>query len=227
MKAVILAAGRGKRMMPLTSEIPKPMIIVDTKPLLYYTLDAVHNYVDEIIIVIGYHGDQIKAYFGKAFNGTPITYKEQEAPLGTGHALLTANPEGRFIMINGDDFFDKEIIMKVLDHDLCVAAAHVDNPKKFGIFEVKDNLVVGLEEKPEHPKSDLANIGLWVMDERLVHLMENIPKSPRGEFEITDALKEFIKSEKVYCEVTDKWIPVGYPEDIEKVEKYLKGGLHE
>ena len=227
MKALVFAAGLGTRMRPLTDDVPKPLLRVSGKPLLEYNLDAVHDFVDEIIIVVGYKAAMIKDFFKDEFKGVPIKYIEQKEQLGTGHALLVAEKEldDRFIIVLGDDFITRSAFEKAVKHDLCVIAAKVANPQRFGILEIKDNIVVGLEEKPENPKSDLANTGSWVMDRRLIDLMKQQPKSPRGEYEITDALKALIKEDKVFCVVIDKgWIPVGYPDDLNKVEDFLKNG---
>jgi UDP-N-acetylglucosamine diphosphorylase / glucose-1-phosphate thymidylyltransferase / UDP-N-acetylgalactosamine diphosphorylase / glucosamine-1-phosphate N-acetyltransferase / galactosamine-1-phosphate N-acetyltransferase len=225
MQAVILAAGLGKRMRPLTDKIAKPMLVVLGKPLLEYTLDAVHSFVDEIIIVVGYKKKQIKDYFGNLFKGVKIIYVEQEEQLGTGDAILCAEGviEEDFLILFGDDFVTKEVIEKAVRHGLCVVAREVEHPERFGVLDVKNNFVTGIEEKPEQPKSNLVSIGIWTMNKKIFSIMKTIGLSPRGEIEITDALKELLKIEKVYCEVIkDGWIGVGYPEDLKKVEDILK-----
>ena len=225
-QAVILAAGMGTRMRPLTYECPKPMINVAGKPLLEHNLDAVHGFVDEIIVVVGYKGEMIKKYFKGKFKGIKMGYVEQKEQMGNGHALLCAENKikDKFIVIQGDDFITKDVIKKALNHDLCVVAKEVTNPKRFGILEVKNNSIIGFEEKPKNPKSNLANIGVWHMDKKLVELMKLQKKSKRGEYELTDALKALIKKERVYCEIIEEgWIPVGYPEDLRKIESFLRG----
>jgi len=226
MQALIFAAGLGTRMRPLTNTTPKPLLKILQKPILEYNLEAVHDLIDEIIIVIGYKGDMIKEYFKDNFKGTPIKYAEEKELLGTGHALLCAQHliKDKFLIMLGDDYITKQVIQKALQHDLCVVATKVEHPERFGILEVdNNNLIKGLEEKPQQPKSNLANIGLWVMNKKLVHLMKQQPKSPRGEYEITDALKALVKTDKVYCEtIINGWIPIGYPDDLKKVETFLK-----
>lgn len=224
MKAVILAAGLGTRMKPLTDTVPKPMLKILNKPILEYTLKAVHDYVDEIIIVVGYKSEVIKDYFKDNYRNVPITYIEQPEQLGTGHAVLCAAPfiKDKFILIPGDDFIQPSLIENLTKHNLAVAAVKVENPKSFGIIEVKDDYIIGFEEKPSNPKSNIASTAIWVMNKKLLDIMKSLPKSPRGEYEITDALRELIKTEKVYCEIVDSgWMPIGYPEDLNKVEKYL------
>jgi bifunctional UDP-N-acetylglucosamine pyrophosphorylase/glucosamine-1-phosphate N-acetyltransferase len=226
MQAVILAAGLGTRMRPLTNDTPKPLLKVLGRPLLEYNLEALKEFVDEIIIVVGYKSEMIKSYFGHSFKGKPIRYVEQKEQLGTGHALLCAEPmiKDRFIIILGDDFAAAEVIRKAVMHRLCVVARKVGDPERFGIVETSNGYVTGLEEKPARPKSDLANTGIWVMDRKIIELMKRQGKSKRGEYELPDALLELIKTEKVSCEaITEGWIPIGYPDDLKKLEIYLRG----
>lgn len=226
MQALILAGGIGTRMGSLTKKIPKPMLEIRGRPLLEYTLSAIKDFVDEIIILVGYKGEQISSYFGNNFEGIDIVYVQQKKQLGTGNAVLCAEKylHGKFIFIHGDDFFTKKVFQSVITHELCVVAAEVDEPSRFGVFEVENNIVVGLEEKPTKPKSHLANTSCWLLDMRIFEFIKQQRLSPRGEYEFTDALKSLIKTSKVYCEiVNDGWIPIAYPEDLNKVEKFLEG----
>ncbi|MFH0836787.1 MAG: sugar phosphate nucleotidyltransferase [Candidatus Aenigmatarchaeota archaeon] len=227
MKAVILAAGKGTRMRPLTNTVPKPLLKISGKPILEHNLDAVHGFVNEIIIVIGYLGEQIKNYFGNDFKGIPIKYIEQKEQLGTGHAIICAEPflDDKFMIIVGDDFFAKNVIEKASKHNLCVVASRVTDPERFGVFELDDdNKLISLEEKPATPKTNYVNTGLWVMNKQIIELMKKQNLSKRGEFELTDALKEMMKTNKIHCETIENgWIAIGYPDDLNKVEKYLNG----
>jgi UDP-N-acetylglucosamine diphosphorylase / glucose-1-phosphate thymidylyltransferase / UDP-N-acetylgalactosamine diphosphorylase / glucosamine-1-phosphate N-acetyltransferase / galactosamine-1-phosphate N-acetyltransferase len=213
-------------MKPLTDKTPKPLLEVLGKPLLEYNLDAVSPFSEEIIIVVGYLGDQIKKRFGNTYCGKPIQYVEQKEQLGTGHALLCAENylHDRFIVLLGDDFNTSPMIEKAMGHRYCVIAMEVKEPRKFGILETQNGIIVGLEEKPLLPKSNLANTGAWIMDRKLIDIMKKQEPSPRSEFEITDALRALIRTEKVHCEIIKGgWIPVGYPADLITVEDYLKG----
>src|SRR3989344_1319341 len=110
-QAVILAAGEGKRLRPLTEHIPKPMIDVQGKPILYYVMSALPHDVDEIVLVIGYKGESIRNYFGKSFAGKRITYLSDVKPGGTGYALQEARPfvtSDYFLLLNGDDIYHPE-----------------------------------------------------------------------------------------------------------------------
>src|SRR3989344_6712776 len=108
MQAVILAAGVGKRLRPLTNDLPKPMVKVNGKPILEYTLSILPSVIDEAILVVGYQKEKIMKHFGDSFNGLPLKYVEQEAPMGMSHALNCARPflrKGTFLVMVGDDLY--------------------------------------------------------------------------------------------------------------------------
>ncbi|MBW6461514.1 MAG: NTP transferase domain-containing protein [DPANN group archaeon] len=217
MQALILAAGKGTRIMPFTCTRPKPMISVANKSILEHNLIQLLGLVDEVIIVVGYRSDIIKNHFGDSFKGVRIRYISQKDQLGTGHAVLQAETmiKGKFIILYGDDLYHRDDIKRCIGHDFSVLAKEVFDPKRFGVFTVKGNKVVDLVEKPEKPKSNLVNTGVYVLDDNIFSILKKIDKSKRGEYEFTDAVLEISKSNDVFCEVVKKyWIPVGYPYDI-------------
>ena len=217
MQAVILAAGKGTRIMPFTCTRPKPMIPVANKPILQHNIEQLFGLVDEIIIIVNYLEDSIRDYFGSEFSGMKIRYIRQDEPLGTGHAVLQAEKlvKGRFIVMYGDDLYHRDDIKRCLKHDLCALAKEVDSPERFGVFVVKGGKVAGLVEKPDKPESNLANTGVYVLDKSIFPILKDVKKSTRGEYELTDALLELSKSKDVFCEAVGRyWIPVGYPFNI-------------
>lgn len=225
-QAIILAAGKSTRTHPLTLTKPKPMLKVANKTLLEHNLDQLKGLVDEAIIVVGYKKEMIEEYLGAEYNGIHLIYVHQKEQLGTGHAVMQTESKirNKFILMPGDDLFSHEDIRRCSLHDYCVLATEVDTPERFGIFTVSHGNVIGIEEKPEKPKSNLANTALWVMDKRLISLMKEQPKSKRGEYEITDALNALLKEQKVVCEIVkDFWLPVGYPWDLIKANNVLVG----
>jgi NDP-sugar pyrophosphorylase family protein len=224
MKAIILAAGEGKRMRPLTLEAPKPMIEVLGKPLLHWIIGSLPEEITELVIVVGYKGDQIKKYFGKKFEGRPVTYVTQEKAMGTGHALhlckdLIKSGE-KFLFMFADDLHSPEAIKKLVRGGLGVLVQEHPEPKRFGVFEVDaSNRIVSIEEKPEHPKSKLVSVGVYVFDS---HFFEYpMPLSARGEYEYIEPLLAMIKDFPVTVEKTDFWHPIGYPHDIDMAERLL------
>lgn len=226
MKAIILAAGKGTRLRPLTLTKPKVLLEINGKSILEHNLEILNEFVDEVIIVVGYLKEQIIKKIGLFYKDMRINYVEQKELLGTGHAVMQAAPliwtEDEFLIMPGDDLFSEKDIARCLKHRYCVLAQEVDDPKQFGVFEEKDGLIIGIEEKPTVPKSNLANTALWKMDGKIFELMKDKGKNVRGEYEITDALAELIKTEKVYCEkVQGQWIAFNSIEQLEQARRLL------
>jgi UDP-N-acetylglucosamine diphosphorylase / glucose-1-phosphate thymidylyltransferase / UDP-N-acetylgalactosamine diphosphorylase / glucosamine-1-phosphate N-acetyltransferase / galactosamine-1-phosphate N-acetyltransferase len=226
MKAVILAAGEGVRMRPLTEATPKPMIKVLGKPLLERFLEVLPDDIDEVILVVGYKRDQIQNYFGDEFEDKKIAYVVQEEQLGVAHALFLCKDliaEGeRFLYGYCDDLHSKKVLTKLIKHPLAALAMEYDDPRAFGVFEVDgDGNLVDIEEKPEHPKSNLASTGTYVLDSRIFDY-DLVKDSKHGEYFITDNISRMAKDCKFKVVEADFWQPIGYPEDIKKAEEILK-----
>lgn len=225
MKAVILAAGKGIRLKPLTDDIPKTLLKVNDRPILQHNLDQLVGLVDEAIIIVGYKADQVKKFFGNEYKGIKIKYVEQEKQLGTAHALLQAKGhlKGKFIVMYGDDIYSRNDIENCLKKDTAILAKVVDDPRRFGVLLVEDGLVRDIIEKPEKPPSNLVNTGLYVMNDGIFNLLEMVEPSERGEYELTDAVKEFATIEGMaFVLVKDYWITINNMKDIEKASKELE-----
>ncbi len=223
MQAVILAAGEGKRMRPLTLEKPKPLIEVSGKPIIEHVIEALPPEIDEVIVVIGYKGDMIRAHLGESFGGRSIRYVHQWMPAGTAHALSIARPfiTGRFMFLNADDILGPEALKEALTHPLAILVATSDRPETMGVIEKgEDGTLLHIEEKPEHPKSNLVNTGTMVLDERLFDY--DAPRHSTGEYFMVDPVSALAKEHPVAVIEQPVWIPVGYPEDIPKAEARLK-----
>jgi len=224
MQAVILAAGEGIRLRPLTLDRPKPLIKIEGKTLLEHNLDQLISLVDEVVIVIGYKGGMIKDYIGDEYQSMKIRYVEQKEQLGTGHALMQVDKfiKGKFLLLMADDLYSKDDISVCAEHELCVLAKRVTNPERFGVFVLEDNKVKDVIEKPDTFVGNLINTGFYVLDRRIFEELDKIEKSERGEYELTDALKNLAKKYEIFCEeVRDYHIPIGYPEDLEEAKKVL------
>ena len=206
-----MAAGKSTRTYPLTLNKPKPLLKVRNRTLLELNLDQLNSLVDEVIIIIGYKGQMIKDYIGSEYKQLKITYFEQKEQLGTGNAVLQIEPfiEDKFIVMNGDDFYHEEDIKECLSHEYTVLSKPVSNPERFGIFKVDyNNNIKDIIEKPKEFISNLANCGLYLFDKDIFPILKRIKKSERNEYEVTDALKEFIKEKQVYCVKSKYWIAV-------------------
>ncbi|MBU0614987.1 MAG: NTP transferase domain-containing protein [Nanoarchaeota archaeon] len=223
MKAVILAAGKSTRTYPLTVTKPKPLLKVAGKTLLEYNLDQLTGLVDEVILIVNYKKDMIIDYFKDSYQGIKLTYVDQPEPLGTGHALLQAKDliQERFILLMGDDLYSKQDIQNCIKHNYCVLAKEVDNPENFGVLELIGKKVKNIVEKPQMFFSNLANCALYVLDEKIFPFIENLRKSKRGEFEITDAIRELARKEDIFYVKATQWTPIGYPWDLFKFKDLL------
>lgn len=225
MKAVILAAGIGKRMRPLTNKIPKALIKIRGKYLIQYDLEAVSEFVDEIIIVIGYKGYMIRECFGDEFNKTLIKYVEQKGQLGTGHALMSAEEqigENEFIVMNGDDIYSREDIGNLIKEKPSVLVQKVEDPRPFGVWIEKNGFVSGFEEKSENPKSNLVNTGMYVLPPGIFQHLKTLEKTVRREYELNEAVNELAKEKPIrLVRIGGYWLPIGYPEHIKEAERFF------
>ncbi|MEM3596848.1 MAG: sugar phosphate nucleotidyltransferase [Candidatus Bathyarchaeia archaeon] len=231
MKAVILAAGEGIRLQPITLTRPKHMIKVGGKPLLEHCLNALKAHgIDEALIVTHYMGDVIRKYFSYGENfGLKIEYAEQKDVLGTGNAVSVAEPhvDGDFLLVYGDLLFSKEAVSKVLNVyrsgesiSAVMAVVPVENPENYGMVELDDEgKVKKLFEKPKRGEvsTDLANAGIYVLSTEIFEKIRETSASVRGEWEITDAVSLLLKEKKNVLAAKipkEEWMDVGRPWDL-------------
>src|SRR3989344_431556 len=223
MKAIILAAGEGKRMLSLTEKVPKPMIEVEGKPLLLYILESMPDSISEFIIVVGYKKEIIQNYFGNKFNGRKIAYVTQENKTGTADALklcknLLSDGE-RFLITYADDIYDKESITKCLNHNYSMLVMESKEPERYGVVSLReDGSVFEIIEKPENPKSNLIAPGIYVID---TGIFNDEPSMLKGEYFFTTMLDQFIKEHKVFTEKANFWVTIGYPRDLDIAKELL------
>src|SRR2546427_4099629 len=185
-------------MRPLTANIPKPLLPVAGKPFLRHVVEALRDGgVKDLTILIGWQAKRVREYFGHGDAvGVRVEYAEQAERLGTAHAigLAKGHVDGPFLALNGDIVLTAKSVKGILDLHAktsgpVMAVAEAENPSQFGVVEVKDGKVRGIEEKPKSPKSRWINAGLYVFAPEVFDLIEKTPKSPRGEYEITDTLR--------------------------------------
>lgn len=212
LQAVILAAGKSTRTYPLTLTKPKPLLKILDKTILEHNLDQLKGIADEVVIIVGYMKESIISKLGNSYKGIKLTYVEQKEQDGTGGAVLLAKDylHDRFVVMGGDDLFSRHDIIRCFENKYSILAQEVKTPEKFGVLEVKGNILINIEEKPRVPKSNLANTGLYVIDKKIFSYAIN--KSSRGELEFTDYIKQLINDETISVEtVRDYWLPIGYP----------------
>jgi UDP-N-acetylglucosamine diphosphorylase / glucose-1-phosphate thymidylyltransferase / UDP-N-acetylgalactosamine diphosphorylase / glucosamine-1-phosphate N-acetyltransferase / galactosamine-1-phosphate N-acetyltransferase len=230
MKAVLLAAGAGERLMPLTATRPKHLIKVGGKPILQFCLEAVKRAgMTEAIIVTHYMGEAIRNYFGDGEKfGLKLSYVEQKEILGTGNAAEVAKPyvDGNFVLIYGDLLFGQDSVKDVLAQfqkgktAAVIAVVPVDRPENYGIIEQDtDGNVKRLIEKPAVGKapSNLANAGIYVFSKDVFDKLKQTKASVRGEWELTDAITMLAEEGKTVLAAQlskDDWFDVGRPWDL-------------
>lgn len=195
-------------MHPMTEDVPKPLLPVAGKPIIQHNIDFLENQMDQIIVVAGYKIEDFKEYF----QDTSVKVVEQEKALGTANAALRASEyiEGKTLVFNGDDIYC-ESIQDLMEKDSGVLAAKSSNPGQYGVFEIEDGKVESIVEKPENPPSNLVNTGCYLVKPSFFELLENVEKSKRGEYEITDALEKYIEKKEVKVVEAEKWLPCSYP----------------
>jgi UDP-N-acetylglucosamine diphosphorylase / glucose-1-phosphate thymidylyltransferase / UDP-N-acetylgalactosamine diphosphorylase / glucosamine-1-phosphate N-acetyltransferase / galactosamine-1-phosphate N-acetyltransferase len=228
-KAVLLAAGEGVRLLPITATRPKHLIRVGGKPILEHCLEALRaNGVKDALIVTHYMGDAIRGYFGDGTKfGLKLEYVEQKAVLGTGNAtgLAESYVDGDFLLVYGDLLFSADAVKKVLDvyskekPDAVMAVVPVGKPENYGIVEPnKDGTVSRIVEKPKSKSapSNLANAGLYVFGKTVFDALRKVKRSPRGEWELTDAVSQLAAKGKVAAAEIAKadWLDIGRPWDL-------------
>ncbi|AHB13238.1 bifunctional sugar-1-phosphate nucleotidylyltransferase/acetyltransferase [Dehalococcoides mccartyi] len=220
MKAVILAAGEGSRMRPLTFTRPKVMLPIAGKPILEHLLLEVSAAgITEFILVVGYRDEQVRLYFADGAKwGLKISYCQQNRQLGTAHALkqLEDQLQAEFLVMNGD------ILAKSADIAALAASAkttlgvfEASDPSRLGVLETDGRRVKRIHEKSANPPTNLANAGLYLFTPPIFKAIDDTPLSPRGEYEITSSIQLLIdRGLAVGYRPLTYWQDVSYPWDL-------------
>jgi len=242
LKAVVLAAGHGNRLLPFTSYRPKHLLPVAGKPILHHTMEYLRDVlnIDEVIIVVGYQRQIIMDYFknGQDLNmkiSYIIQHTNQNRGLAAAVALVESKITEDFVLILGDNLFSTDLSLCVDIHKSSNAAATIhieenDNPQRYGVVEIDGDRVISLEEKPQNPKSNYVITGAYVFSPAIFGMIKGLQPSARGEYELTDAIQCLVdKNYIVKAAKIDGWrIDVGFPEDLLAVnKKYLTEKTHQ
>ena len=204
-KGIILAAGKGTRLRPLTRAFGKQLLPVYDKPMIYYPIDMLINLgVTDILLIINEHDHPLyeKLIGNGADFGINIQYAFQSVPRGIPDAYIVGKEfigDDQAILLLGDNiFYPSEPVcdaLKTYQGGGLIFGMEVDNPQAFGIAEVDENgKVLSLEEKPKEPKSNLAVVGLYVFDNRAQHIAGTLEPSARGELEVVDVMKPYLET---------------------------------
>ncbi len=234
MKALVLAGGSGSRLRPITHTYAKQLLPVANKPVLFYGLDAIRDAgITDVGIVVGDTAPAIEDAVGdgSAF-GLTATYLRQDAPRGLAHAVIVARDflaDDDFVMYLGDNFIVGGITPLVEEFrssrpDAQIMLTSVPDPRQFGVAELDTaGEVVGLEEKPQHPKSDLALVGVYIFTPAVHEAVSQLAPSWRGELEITEAIQWLIdQGRKVRSTtITGYWKDTGNVADMLEVNRMV------
>jgi UDP-N-acetylglucosamine diphosphorylase/glucosamine-1-phosphate N-acetyltransferase len=231
LKAVILAAGEGHRMRPLTSHRPKVMLPIANKPIVEHLLiEAKAAGIGEFIFVVGYCDEQVREYFGSGEKwGVSVTYSEQRKQLGTADAIRNVEGavEGNFLVINGDVIIGRDDIkrLKSKKHNT-MSVIEVKDPRGLGMVELSGGKVVNIYEKTATPPSLMANTGLYLFTQEIFEAISRTEKSPRGEYEITDSLQLLMGTASgLHYQEIKSWLDLSYPWDLLRANESMLAGL--
>ncbi|UCE05924.1 MAG: NTP transferase domain-containing protein [bacterium] len=218
MQAVILVAGKSTRTYPLTLTRPKPLLPIGDKTIIEYLLEQLEGLVDEVILIVGYRKEMIQQHLGMKWKHLKIIYCEQTPQKGTGHAVLQAEPfvKDRFIVMNGDDIYDRIDIEQLLNYKYAALVRYEEDPSLFGVYHVDEqNRVLNLIEKPKEFVGNLTNVGCYIVDRTIFDIIRNTPLSERGEIEITSSVLSLAKKEDFYVHpIKGFWLSNGFPWEL-------------
>ncbi len=231
MRALVLAAGEGTRLRPLTSNIPKPLLMVAGRPFLSHVLEALKSVgINDISLLVGWKSNRVKEYYGNGSKfGLNIDYIEQKERMGTAHAIgMAANTiKEPFVCVNGDVIIFDADLRTMIDSFLetgktVMGAVTVPDPERFGVIDAQDGRLSRILEKPKQPPTNLINAGVFIFTPDIFPMIKKTAKSPRGEYEITDTLNALAQMEEVSVHpLKEGWIDVGRPWDLLKANEIL------
>jgi len=241
MITIIPAAGKGERLVPLTDIAPKPLLPVYNKPMIFYPLLLLKEAgLKDIVIVANEESkEQFEGFFkdGKEF-GLKIRYAIQKEHKGIAHAVNVAKPiaQGQKIaVILSDNIFEDNLSSFVTNFasqsfkidgkevtGASIIVKEVPDPERFGTIELKGDKIVGIEEKPEKPKSNLVVPGFYLFDERVFDVIKMLKPSARGEYEISDVVKFYInEGTTTYAKLKGDWFDVGTIDAMQKASDFI------
>ncbi|MEW6035552.1 MAG: bifunctional sugar-1-phosphate nucleotidylyltransferase/acetyltransferase [Candidatus Micrarchaeota archaeon] len=226
MKAVILAAGDGMRLRPLTETRPKPMLYAGGRPIIHHLLlEAKKAGVKEAVVVVRHMKEKLIEYLSSAGLGLKLEFVEQGSDNGTGAALLCAQEllDDTFLALAGDIVTEASVMNAVMEaHEggITVGLKKVANPHNYGVAELSGGRISLFEEKSAHPKSDLANLSVYCMEPTVFSELKSLGKSERGEYELVSL---FVGAKGVPVE--GYWRDIAYPWDLLEANEHLLSGM--
>ena len=234
-KIIIPAAGKGTRMLDLAKDIPKHLIHVLDKPFIYYLLQNIKEAgYKEMILIVSHHAEKMQAFAKKFKQEFPITIINQFETMGTEKygtaipvlAAQKAVGAENFVCIYGDNLYssrDLKAIQELDDEFNWVSLLHSNTPEKYGVPIMQGDTVKKIIEKPKEFISNWVSIGCYKFTPEIFAAAEKVGLSPRGEYELTDAISFLAEEGKVKArKMLDYWLDFGRPEDIKRVAEFLQ-----
>jgi len=229
LKAIILAAGNGVRLRPITETRPKPLLPILCKPLLDWHLERLAGLgvIDEVVIVAEYMMDVLKSHVEGMNLGLKTRFVKQGEPKGTGDAVIKGveglDPSDEVLIVYSDVFTTVNVLAQLVETSgNAIVVAEVDNPRDYGVIVGENNYFKAVLEKPENPPSRLVNAGIYKLRVRDILENSDIPLSPRGELEFTDVLNNMSRrgvSIRILSLPRESWIDIGKPWHVLEANK--------
>jgi len=233
MKGVVLAGGTGTRLYPLTKVINKNILPIYNKPLIYYPILTLKNAgIKDILIISGTgHAGQFLDLLGSGKElGVDLSYDIQEEPMGIAHGLSIAKDfadQGPIALILGDNIYEENLKKAVDDFKeqkkgAKIILTQVNDPKRFGVAELKGDKVIDIKEKPKKPKSNWIVTGFYVCDNRVFDFIKKLKPSKRGEYEITDLINVYLKEKTLtYYKTKGNWMDAGTFDSLLEANNFI------
>lgn len=229
MQCIIMAAGKGTRMRPLTLTTPKQLLPVAGKPIVEWTIERLPDSINEIIFVVSWLKEQFIERFQNGVAGRRVKFvvQDETMPQGTGGAIMAARPElhGRFLVLNGDDVYGADDLRTLVSADAPAIAAKPSTASgRFGVLEADERgNLAGLKEAGDHPAGSLINVGAYFLDQRIF----DVPLVPiaSGEFGLPHAVAQAATTYPVRIVRFKGWIPFGAPPDLDAGANILGGAI--
>lgn len=238
MKGIILAGGSGTRLYPITEVVCKQLLPVYDKPMIYYPLSTLMLAGIRDILIISTPQDlpRFEQLFGDGSQlGLSFSYKVQDAPNGLAEAFIIGEEfieNDNVCLILGDNIFYGHNLPSILKNAVerkrgaTIFGYYVKDPERYGVVEFdKSGNVMSIEEKPKHPKSNFAVVGLYFYDNEVVEIAKKIKPSWRGELEITDVNNEYLKKGKLHVELMGRgyaWLDTGTHQSLSDATQFIK-----
>lgn len=224
MQAVILAAGRGTRLRPLTYHVPKPLIRINGQNILEHNLNQLPQEIDECLIVVSYLGEQIINHFGSNYADKKITYIKQTKLLGTGHALHACRSwlNDRFLVMMGDNIYCREDIKNCLRYKQCLLAEEVNGKFTGGrIILNRDKILADIKEGTHHQNKSLINTALYVLTKNFFDY-KLVPLRDKKEYGLPQTIVTMVRQQPVAIVKASFWLQITDLPSLKNAAKILR-----